>query len=165
METLLLISDEWILKGSYRTYEEWKPGNGMPNSFETFLASSYRTYEEWKRISLPPSPSWYSFVLTVPMRNGNFIVRRYRQRRKIVLTVPMRNGNSLSPGEGSSLSRVLTVPMRNGNIDIQMHSERTNYGSYRTYEEWKLDTVDTNCHCSYPVLTVPMRNGNLRKLL
>jgi len=37
---------------------------------------------------------------------------------------------------------VLTVPMRNGNIDIQMHSERTNNGSYRTYEEWKRGEIN-----------------------
>jgi len=55
-----------------------------------------------------------------------------------VLTVPMRNGNYFRgrkylPGAG-----VLTVPMRNGNIFFVVPVTSAGMRSYRTYEEWKL---------------------------
>jgi len=79
---------------SYRTYEEWKPPlirtkclQQWPSSYRTYeewkLAkvyehlgyqiSSYRTYEEWKPLRLSIDGHRISWVLTVPMRNGNAI--------------------------------------------------------------------------------------------
>jgi len=55
---------------------------------------------------------------------------------------------------------VLTVPMRNGNLDIEVPEYEQNFGSYRTYEEWKLSILFSECDVRM-VLTVPMRNGNL----
>jgi len=54
--------------GSYRTYEEWKPGSS--GTGKTTYASSYRTYEEWK-LEYGFSHMNSKSVLTVPMRNGN----------------------------------------------------------------------------------------------
>jgi len=82
---------------SYRTYEEWKLCTraqwkmilseflpylwGMETSQNGLLfeaigsnRSSYRTYEEWKLPTIYEATSYLSFVLTVPMRNGNFIM-------------------------------------------------------------------------------------------
>ena len=53
---------------SYPTYEEWKPRNLAGNS--VIDASSYPTYEEWKH-SVPQFPFQATFVLILPMRNGN----------------------------------------------------------------------------------------------
>ena len=115
------------------------------------------------------------------MRNGNTAPFCLFQMSGPVLTVPMRNGNYLLQKERSSLQKVLTVPMRNGNQHqvwqaqtqfgcsyrtyeewkqvFDMNEEDLNYSSYRTYEEWKPVFQRTSCtpNC---VLTVPMRNGN-----
>jgi len=86
----------WIffheLKGSYRTYEEWKPVCCSRPCFSN--SGSYRTYEEWKRYThiIAHTPGFY--VLTVPMRNGNTRKNVYWHFFLIVLTVPMRNGNT-----------------------------------------------------------------------
>ena len=58
-----------------------------------------------------------------------------------VLILPMRNGN----GEGNirvqiSNPGVLILPMRNGNYTITPRLPCLIYGSYPTYEEWKLIT-------------------------
>jgi len=101
-----------------------------------FVYRSYRTYEEWKLafMLIPPLSFW---VLTVPMRNGNYDgIVRYAPY-SIVLTVPMRNGNSPHTRQERKYDKVLTVPMRNGNITIT--------GLFFEYVS---------------VLTVPMRNGN-----
>jgi len=80
--------------GSYRTYEEWKLQQCFYRTRKVFtflpylwgmetkevrtrysrsILGSYRTYEEWKRFfNLPSSQSL--LVLTVPMRNGNFLL-------------------------------------------------------------------------------------------
>mgnify|MGYP006892199993 FL=1 len=79
-------------------------------------ACSYRTYEEWKHGNAEAARMAESFVLTVPMRNGNstfssgelydalvflpylwgmetpYLVQT-KPLNQIVLTVPMRNGN------------------------------------------------------------------------
>ena len=68
--------EDWVsqedVDGSYRTYEEWKLERiRIP---EILNASSYRTYEEWKQLN-----NLCDFirltVLTVPMRNGNPVLR------------------------------------------------------------------------------------------
>ncbi len=120
--------------GSYRTYEEWKRYAGIWDTWDSsgFLPylwgmetwnesnktrranqSSYRTYEEWKLL-----PSGLIVVLSK------------------VLTVPMRNGNWIYLFLHLLQSSVLTVPMRNGNVFISVCT-LSNLGSYRTYEEWK----------------------------
>jgi len=55
---------------SYRTYEEWK----LLFLCSTLLVPvrSYRTYEEWKLPAIV-GISPVDLVLTVPMRNGNFV--------------------------------------------------------------------------------------------
>ena len=77
---------------------------------------------------------------------------------------------------------VLTVPMRNGNAQKENTWVDELLGSYRTYEEWKLFSMDfsgkalSRSYRTYEewkltyievvqkhlkkVLTVPMRNGN-----
>ncbi len=83
-------------------------------TFQTHQAGSYRTYEEWKLrklfygqrscyVFLPYlwgmetkwtcGHAWTIWVLTVPMRNGNFIILPNPCLLLLVLTVPMRNGN------------------------------------------------------------------------
>jgi len=76
---------------------------------------SYRTYEEWKHIKDVFVVCYEIWVLTVPMRNGNF-------------TNPIfQNGEN----------GVLTVPMRNGNFQFSWNASIPSISSYRTYEEWK----------------------------
>jgi len=78
--------------------------------------SSYRTYEEWKPSSTVLQSLSFSIVLTVPMRNGNFVEARGFTVLPKVLTVPMRNGNVMRyDGLSTPKDSVLTVPMRNGN--------------------------------------------------
>jgi len=95
------------------------------------------------------------------MRNGNQHHRLLLLQRKLVLTVPMRNGNFLCFLSHFHHFQVLTVPMRNGNQQAKReflwHSNaflpylwgmETSthlaielsklFRSYRTYEEWKL---------------------------
>jgi len=75
---------------------------------------SYRTYEEWKRRGGKPMQI-ATYVLTVPMRNGNY--------HQICVSLP-RVASSYRTYEEWKLScaictakahSVLTVPMRNGN--------------------------------------------------
>jgi len=77
---------------SYRTYEEWKRKNSINRVF-TFNHSSYRTYEEWKLDSVGLAAGGGIEVLTVPMRNGNWLFLLVPLDCCNVLTVPMRNGN------------------------------------------------------------------------
>jgi len=89
----------------------WNAGltNGMPGS--------YRTYEEWKLDYRLFEQYSKSFVLTVPMRNGNASNEQFvTDFTNVVLTVPMRNGNFFTIFHYFELFYfVLTVPMRNGN--------------------------------------------------
>jgi len=50
--------------------------------------------------------------------------------------------------------------MRNGNFPEHYERIRPIIGSYRTYEEWKLEYSTGATITSDWVLTVPMRNGN-----
>jgi len=63
----------WFLC-SYRTYEEWKRDNAL-RIFDTSFRS-YRTYEEWKRKHIQFGCAGAPSVLTVPMRNGNFLLHQ-----------------------------------------------------------------------------------------
>ena len=104
---------------------------------DSAVVSSYRTYEEWKHFTHRCARIG-AFVLTVPMRNGNFLCECNFHVIFKVLTVPMRNGNLGSHPHLFVHLFVLTVPMRNGNLHKNIEY-----------------TTDSK------VLTVPMRNGNV----
>gem|GEM_PF-6848555 len=111
-----LISDEWILKvfcSSYRTYEEWKRKDTIATALEQI--GSYRTYEEWKPLnSLSVTlPTW---VLTVPMRNGNKEMESLKVKPAVGSYRTYEEWKLLI----SSSTSILAV-----------------IRSYRTYEEWK----------------------------
>jgi len=86
--TVLLLT----VKGSYRTYEEWKLITIILSAFH--LMSSYRTYEEWK----PPCTHIHNHPLLCSYRTYEEWKHREGNEFQItdwVLTVPMRNGNSV----------------------------------------------------------------------
>ena len=118
METMIL--DTWRVKSTYRsypTYEEWKPSSSPVTSLKPNM-SSYPTYEEWKPISMISIPNT-SFVLILPMRNGNFVPFLY------LFFI---------------LFSVLILPMRNGNLGLgSVVAPGAFASSYPTYEEWKRD--------------------------
>jgi len=112
METLSFFILLSITNGSYRTYEEWKPGtktsssqpclvltvpmrNGnkeVKNLSVADMEGSYRTYEEWKpsvlsMLRLKAFGSYRTYEEWKP----SMALRQATQGR--VLTVPMRNGN------------------------------------------------------------------------
>jgi len=66
------------LKSSYRTYEEWKRAPCCASMVRQ--DSSYRTYEEWKQKRYCKRVRC-KCVLTVPMRNGNFILSEFLPER------------------------------------------------------------------------------------
>jgi len=102
-----------IILSSYRTYEEWKlvtDGYGFEFPF-----SSYRTYEEWKHERVLKRLCFLC-VLTVPMRNGNWVR---------VTTV-----------RGQGLSSYRTY--EEWKLKEMTRDEELIDSSYRTYEEWKL---------------------------
>jgi len=120
--------------GSYRTYEEWKPGKNVERIDK--ILGSYRTYEEWKPKSIRRHRQWDS-VLTVPMRNGNWVRVTTVRGQGLVLTVPMRNGNSFQ-----SFRRLLPRISSYRTYEewkqaVQNAITLTKMRSYRTYEEWK----------------------------
>jgi len=144
-------------------------------------------------------------VLTVPMRNGNFQKLRELLKELFVLTVPMRNGNFKLINhflnltipflpylwgmetekfvndmeiEGEFLPYLWGMETAVGN-SLSYTGQPSSYrtyeewklevinsivnvikGSYRTYEEWKLVSSSVLPLSSAFVLTVPMRNGN-----
>jgi len=83
---------------------------------KAWITSSYRTYEEWKRSLVSLLFVGISSVLTVPMRNGNFLDDL--QRLLVGKFLPYLWGM-----ETKKLAR------QHGGDSIR---------SYRTYEEWKL---------------------------
>ena len=107
----------------------------------------------------PSAEATSSYVLTVPMRNGNAVCVPLLPRPCKVLTVPMRNGNVKMAFSIWVILMVLTVPMRNGNSSVEQNTlqgmreflpylwgmettpfhRKSQYlfSSYRTYEEWK----------------------------
>ncbi len=81
-----------LVIGSYRTYEDWKLFQRIDNlisfiEFLPYLWGMETLYCKKRR--------WRSRVLTVPMRNGNRILKIWVQQCLNVLTVPMRNGNRI----------------------------------------------------------------------
>ena len=116
METHLNKHGRFCITSSYRTYEEWKLGNGWTakdalgcsyRTYEewkhhvhiyitTFIISSYRTYEEWKLA--------FDLLYRVSTVFGSY--RTYEEWKRFFGTGTKNNYNG-----------VLTVPMRNGNKD------------------------------------------------
>jgi len=93
------------------------------------------------------------YVLTVPMRNGNFLCQADIWETRRVLTVPMRNGNFYVIATFHiHLYQVLTVPMRNGNFGFMCENPYSTTSSYRTYEEWKLPKQKLCYHFWVPFL-------------
>ena len=133
---------------SYRTYEEWKPNFANDNKCSNIC--SYRTYEEWKPRSYLFSLYTVSYVLTVPMRNGNYVFSRVYS--SVSSFLPYLWGmETLAHNQHYQTNLVLTVPMRNGNSP-RLSQDILQTRSYRTYEEWKLSSI--NIHkllrkCSY----------------
>jgi len=162
METWCVWSNLPGIKGSYRTYEEWKPGVGWIRKIRSF--SSYRTYEEWKRLVNEHNTITQLFRSYRTYEEWKLHFLRLRGRRIFkVLTVPMRNGNNIDKTERFNKTSVLTVPMRNGNrrprigvyflieflpylwgMETKDHRKTvfTNVSSYRTYEEWKRNAFE-----------------------
>ena len=136
METLQLkLRLRRATESSYRTYEEWKPGEevitwrrltsflpylwgmetALPSMYGRLHLRSYRTYEEWKQNEAI-----------------NFITNTFQ-------FLPYLWGM-----ETFSISNVFVKPV----------------SSYRTYEEWKQQAFPQLTSNYLKVLTVPMRNGN-----
>ena len=111
METEFLCQFLCRTPSSYRTYEEWKLQ--FLKQFHKFNQSSYRTYEEWKHKKIT-TIIVVSCVLTVPMRNGNFILLLFI----LLLFSSYRTYEEWKPGK----------------VCRWMGWEKR---SYRTYEEWK----------------------------
>jgi len=113
METKTEFENEYIGKGSYRTYEEWKRHS---RTFQnSIIIGSYRTYEEWKHFSIIVCNSVRIWVLTVPMRNGN--VNEYQYQAFL----GVRSYRTYEEWKPLWISHIWSI------IPC----------SYRTYEEWK----------------------------
>ena len=135
-------------------------GNKSVSIFDTWqIACSYRTYEEWKLNYTAWSHHFQSFVLTVPMRNGN--------PRNVSL---LNLNNPFLPylwGMETHPWSIVTV-RREGSYRTyeewkqwwQDCCSRESQRSYRTYEEWKRGRFVSAYQPIWRVLTVPMRNGN-----
>jgi len=125
--------------GSYRTYEEWKLTSVVPvvEICLTFLPYLWgmETYcgGEWRKHGkkfLPylwgmETPSWWSSW-------------QQKQSRFLPYLWGMETLHSTICKVNQSF--VLTVPMRNGNYVFLRVASPMTYGSYRTYEEWKLSS-------------------------
>ena len=137
METMFFSSScAFFNAGSYRTYEEWKPLITFAFAFLTLR--SYRTYEEWKLQSLDVSHWRWSWVLTVPMRNGNVGNPLTSVILHVFLPYLWGMETIFTSARCTCSHTVLTVPMRNGNYsDWKLEAAKNALGSYRTYEEWK----------------------------
>jgi len=123
------------------------------------------------------------------MRNGNFICFFLPFFHSFVLILPMRNGNTEEPKKEWNYGKVLILPMRNGNIDKVLELEiRILFLSYlwgmETKNSWRIRgaspppsflsylwgmetkkwLLKTPSKCSQ-VLILPMRNGNLLRNL
>ena len=126
-----------IAQSSYRTYEEWKPHGKIPDT-------------EVTRPFLP-----YLWGMETPQRRHPLPGCSHR-----VLTVPMRNGNYW--GWTKILSIFWFLPYLWGmETDVSKKiCPQSMSGSYRTYEEWKPNSLSLLPLYTPLVLTVPMRNGN-----
>ena len=96
---------------------------------------------------------YLSYVLILPMRNGNIFCLQLPTLLDFVLILPMRNGNRLKMQKLEKKILVLILPMRNGNYRPEYYQEVGLESSYPTYEEWKPnqleETLETN-KGSYP---------------
>jgi len=54
----------------------------------------------------------------------------------------MRNGNTLGSPKMLQVQVVLILPMRNGNTGEPVPTHIPGFGSYPTYEEWKLPSFN-----------------------
>jgi len=105
-----------------------------------------------------------SFVLILPMRNGNVSFLHCYLRYSSVLILPMRNGNRISYLDlRCRRELVLILPMRNGNRLSWDSEGLRSKSSYPTYEEWKPFHSLRSVYPTIRVLILPMRNGNLGK--
>jgi len=144
---------------SYRTYEEWKPCAIFRISAAT--TCSYRTYEEWKHLMNPWNTSGLFWVLTVPMRNGNYSAflpysastnprsyRTYEEWKQYVVAailpviarfLPYLWGmETLLYFQGFSLDLCSYRTYEEWKLSSFILWPPYNLSSYRTYEEWKL---------------------------
>ena len=152
------------------------------SEFQPF--GSYRTYEEWKQI----------VTNTIIIKSHLFLPYLWGMETSqafhtvlcpsSVLTVPMRNGNQIWLTWVKIWIMFLPYLWGMETYGKQCKNLRRRYGSYRTYEEWKLPGVERKLKITTKflpylwgmethietwhswwyvrVLTVPMRNGNER---
>ena len=141
---------------SYRTYEEWKRGNGYKVALNHL--GSYRTYEEWKHSGCT-SPTIIPFLflpylwgmetqffhshrlrkLFLPYLWG--METSYHSLKFVIISsfLPYLWGMETSTPTSTNASSIGFLPYLWGmettpfHIYISLH-----YSSYRTYEEWKL---------------------------
>ena len=72
------------------------------------------------------------------MRNGNSLAFSSLHNASFVLILPMRNGNLYKTHTiPQLLFFVLILPMRNGNAQLSREVEKRTNSPYPTYEEWK----------------------------
>ena len=93
----------------------WGMETSHPKHTLNMNMRSYRTYEEWKP-TFPIVCVLTTIVSFLPYLWGmETLMRLQKEKNRLVLTVPMRNGNFVASTELFGLRYVLTVPMRNGN--------------------------------------------------
>jgi len=158
METPTIPCRTSSMPRSYRTYEEWKLINTATGRI--LRQGSYRTYEEWKRPEIhialtdelgflpylwgmetkPSHLSVCSLYQFLPYLWGmeTWLHQRYYSQEAMFLPYlwGMETCDSIIVQDFKVC--VLTVPMRNGNLFIYGYISVLYFGSYRTYEEWKL---------------------------
>jgi len=174
METNFVATAWHSTIGSYRTYEEWKPrGQGNHESYTHRFLPYLWGMETWLACQEIMS---FVVVLTVPMRNGNVSFRSFlRQFRARVLTVPMRNGNNKNYGaQIDNLKKFLPYLWGMETVIDCPPGRLRHTGSYRTYEEWKLNNTarfGITTACSYRTYeewkqwSVPLTQNQNKKFL
>ena len=132
-------------KGSYPTYEEWKP---IWRLFWSFFKSWFLSYL-WGMETLSSSncPVKMSFrFLSYLWGMETQWNSRIKLKKFLVLILPMRNGNMRGGIRQKKYQRALILPMRNGNYFWHlMKYPKLLPGSYPTYEEWKLSLPFFKC--------------------
>ena len=125
-----------------------------------FVSSSYPTYEEWK-LFLFFLFLFHSFVLILPMRNGNYgSFKNIHEPYQGVLILPMRNGNVYMETILLTQILVLILPMRNGNRDMELEIQIQILVLILPMRNGNSCILDFFSIDSPPVLILPMRNGN-----
>ncbi len=56
-------------------------------------------------------------VVSLPMRDGNYVDLRCNQRVALVVSLPMRDGNFIGLSNQDGWKSVVSLPMRDGNYD------------------------------------------------